>query len=98
MVYGDLYLARDQQVYRLLGRARDLAFEAVVCRLLGHARDQCCLCCWTRCPDHDKVAVGCPHTAGPPHRLLHNPELHPSHVTVQVPGLAHDSISSQVHL
>ena len=44
MVYGDLYRARDQQVYRLLGRARDLAFEAVVCRFLGRARDQCCLC------------------------------------------------------
>ena len=43
MVYGDLYRARDQQVYRLLGRARDLAFEAVVYRLLGRARDQCCL-------------------------------------------------------
>ena len=33
MVYGDLYLARDQKVYRLLGHARDLAFVAVVCRL-----------------------------------------------------------------
>ena len=46
MVYGNLHLARDQQVYRLLSLARDLAFVAVVCRLSGHARDQCCLCCW----------------------------------------------------
>ena len=50
MVYGNLHLARDQEVYRLLSLARDLAFVAVVCRLSGHARDQCCLCCWANVP------------------------------------------------
>ena len=39
MVYGNLHLARDQEVYRRLFHARDPACMAVVYRLLGHARD-----------------------------------------------------------